>query len=64
MNKNQPNHPGELRELAAINARVTTNIRAHQRKIRVLAGAAILLGFLAVAASVLIVSARNSRMMR
>jgi len=57
MNQNQPNHPGEQRGLAAINERVTANIRGHQRKIRVLAGAAILLGFLAVTASVLIVSA-------
>lgn len=56
MNKNEPNHPQELPDFSAISERVTAGVRMHQRKIRALTSAAFLLGFLAIAASVLIVS--------
>ena len=57
MNQNQPTDPGASPELSAINERVTASIRSHQHKIRALAGVALLLGFLAITASVVIVSA-------
>ena len=57
MNQNQPTNPEASPDLSAINERVTTSIHSHQRKIRALTGLAFLLGFLAVAASVVIVSA-------
>ena len=56
MNKNEPNKPEEQPDFSAISERVTVGVRAHQRKIRALTSAAFLLGFLAIAASVLIVS--------
>ena len=57
MNPNQPTNPDELPDLTAINQRVATGVESHKRTIRVLTGAAISLGFLAVIASGLIVSA-------
>ena len=52
-----PTNPGESPEFSAIAERATAGVRSHQTFIRLLAGAAFLLGFLAVAASVLIVVA-------
>jgi len=56
MNQNQPMDPASWPDASAINERVTATVRTHQLKIRLLTGAAFLLGFLSVAASVLIVS--------
>ena len=56
MNQNQPTDPGASPELSAINERVTASIRSHQHKIRALTGVAFLLGFLAITASVIIIS--------
>lgn len=56
MNQNQPIHPEECPDLSAINERVTAGIHAHERKMRALTCVAFLLGFLALAASVVIVS--------
>jgi hypothetical protein len=56
MKPNPSNNPEPLPNLAAITQSVTAAVNSHKRKIRFLTGAAFLLGFLAVAASVLIVS--------
>lgn len=56
MNQNQPTDPGASPELSAIHERVTASIRSHQHKIRALTGVAFLLGFLAITASVIIIS--------
>ena len=50
-------NPAAPLEISAINQRVAVSVRSHQRRIRALTGFAFLLGFLAVAASVIIVSA-------
>lgn len=57
MNQNEPIDPASLPDVSAITERVTATVRTHQLKIRLLTGAAFLLGFLSVAASVVIVSA-------
>ena len=49
--------PDALPELDAINGRVASAVRSHQRKIRTLSVLAFILGFVAVAASILIVTA-------
>lgn len=57
MKPNQPTNPESMPDLSAIHERVAAGVRSHQRKIRALTGTALVLGFLAVAASVVIVSA-------
>ena len=57
MKQNQPTDPGALSDLSAINERVAAGVRSYQRKIRALASVAFLLGFLAITASAVIVSA-------
>lgn len=55
MNQNQSDPSESSPDLSAIHERVTTSVRSHQLKIRVLTTAAFVLGFLAVAASFLLV---------
>jgi cytochrome c biogenesis protein CcdA len=56
MNQNEPIDPASLPDTSAIHERVTAIVRSHQRKLRLLTGAAFFLGFLSVAASIVIVS--------
>lgn len=56
MNHDQTNPPESLPDFSAISQRVAEKLRSHQRRIRLLTGAAFLLGFLAVATSFFIVS--------
>lgn len=56
MNQSTSNPPASSPDADAINERVATAVTSHQRKIRALTGVAFCLGFLAIAASVLIVS--------
>jgi hypothetical protein len=57
MNQNEPINPASWPDASTINERVTATVRSHQRKIHLLTGAAFFLGFLSVAASVVIESA-------
>ena len=57
MKDDPSSNPASSPEISAINERVAVSVRSHQRRIRALTGFAFLLGFLAVAASVIIVSA-------
>ena len=57
MKSNPSSNPASSPEISAINECVAVSVRSHQRRIRTLTGVAFLLGFLAVAASVVIVSA-------
>jgi hypothetical protein len=57
MNQNPSTTPETSPEFAGIAARATAGVRTHQNFLRVLTGTAFVLGFLAVAASVLIVCA-------
>jgi len=57
MNPSTSTPPASAPEANAIHKRVITGVRSHQRTIRVLSSLAFLLGFLAIAASIVIVSA-------
>ena len=57
MNQNQPTNPTPLPDASVIQERVAASVHSHQRKIRVLTGMAFLFGFLAITASIAIVSA-------
>ncbi|MBI1840805.1 MAG: hypothetical protein HYR88_08165 [Verrucomicrobia bacterium] len=56
MNHNPLDPSSETTDLASISQRATASIRASQRRVRILSSLALLLGFLAVAASALVVS--------
>ena len=56
MNEHRPTDPASLPDDSTLNNRVTAAVRSYQRRIQVLTGVALLLGFLAVAASAVIVS--------
>ncbi len=57
MNQNQPTDPTPLPDASVIQERVAASVHSHQRKIRVLTGMAFVFGFLAITASIAIVSA-------
>jgi len=57
MNPSTSTPPASTPDANTLNERVITAVRSHQRTIRVLTSLAFLLGFLAIAASIVIVSA-------
>ncbi len=57
MNPSTSTLPAAVPNANAINERVVTAVRSHQRTIRALTSLAFLLGFLAIAASIVVVSA-------